>query len=184
MIKKIVAIVVVLGLISIAVVQAMNHTADKKTETEQKPAINNQLGGLTIGVKAPDFTLHSIKGDEVKLSDFKGKKVLLNFWATWCPPCKKEIPDIQKFYETADKNMVILAVNIDPENDVIGFADKNHLTFPILLDHQDKDKPVSNQYQVMSIPTSFFIDSKGIIRNKFVGAMELKDIKKNMKQLQ
>lgn len=183
MLKKVIATVVLLSLITFVIVQAIERQQDNNNEETKVIKTAKEVGGLTVGGKAPDFRLNSVEGESVSLSDFKGKKVLMNFWATWCPPCKKEMPAIEKFYKTADKNMVVLAINVDPENDPIAYANKNHLTFPILLDHQEEDHPVSNQYQVMAIPTTYFIDSKGNIQNKFTGEMKLKDIEKNMKLL-
>ena len=157
MLKKIIALVLLLSLITYAVVQAMDRQ-DKQTEQKVKQESENkdQFGGLTIGSKAPNFILHSLDGDEVSLSDYKGKKILVNFWATWCPPCKNEMPAIQKFSEEATEDLVVIAVNIDPENDVVAFANEHKLTFPILLDYQNVDKPVSDKYQVLAIPTTFF----------------------------
>src|SRR5579875_4011047 len=171
MVKKIVAAVVLITLLTVAIVQAMEKKADKPDSTNQaaKPKAS-----LEIGSKAPDFTLKTLTGETVKLSSLKGKKVILNFWATWCPPCKAEMPEIEQFYQTAGKDIVILAVNIDPQLDVKGFVDKNHITFPILLDTNDK---VNEQYQIISIPTTFFIDKNGVIQNKIVGAMKLADMK-------
>lgn len=181
MFKKIIALVALLLLITFAIVQAMDRQ-DK--QADQKAGNQEQLGGLTVGAKAPNFTLNSLEGEAISLSDYKGKKILVNFWATWCPPCKKEMPAIQQFSDEAGEDMIVLAVNIDPENDPIGFANKYKLTFPILLDHQEVKKPISDQYQVMAIPSTFFIDSKGNIQNKFIGEMKLKDIKQNMSRLQ
>lgn len=165
MIKKVIAAVALIALLTVAIVQAM----DKKT-----PEVTNQettaQDGLAIGAKAPDFELKTLNGDTVKLSELKGKKVMLNFWATWCPPCKAEMPEMEQFSKKIGDDIVILAVNIDPQLDVKGFVDQNHITFPILLDAEDK---VNSQYQVLSIPTTYFIDSKGIIQNKFTGSMSL-----------
>ncbi|MBU8878332.1 TlpA family protein disulfide reductase [Bacillus sp. FJAT-29790] len=165
MIKKIIAAVVLIALMSVAIVQAME-------KEEPKP---NNLPGLGIGLKAPDFELKNLAGETVKLSDFKGKKVMLNFWATWCPPCKAEMPDMQKFYTESGDKIAILAVNIDPKNDVSGFADKMGVNFPILLDENDQ---VSKTYQILTIPTTFFIDEKGIIRNKHLSIMTVDLMKK------
>ncbi|WP_043930717.1 peroxiredoxin family protein [Bacillus sp. EB01] len=161
MAKKWIASVLILALMAIA----MFVSLDNKKEEPSKDA-SAQI--LEAGVKAPDFELKTLKGGTVKLSELKGKKVMLNFWATWCAPCKKEMPDMQKLHEEASEDLVILAVNIDPQLDVQGFIDENGITFPILLDEEDK---VNQQYQVVSIPTSFFIDSNGVIQEKFIGAM-------------
>ncbi|MFD2638417.1 TlpA family protein disulfide reductase [Piscibacillus salipiscarius] len=125
--------------------------------------------GLDIGSKAPDFELENLQGETVKLSDYRGQKVMINFWATWCPPCRAEMPDMQKFYE--EKEVVILAVDMfETEqnlDNVKNFKNDFNLTFPILIDEGD----VSTEYQILPIPTSYFVDSKGIIRHKSMGAM-------------
>jgi len=133
-------------------------------------AIAAQPKNLEIGAKAPDFSLRNLKGETVKLSDFKGKKVMLNFWATWCPPCKQEMPAIQQFFEEKGEDVVILAVNIDGAEDVIEFVQSRKITFPILLDENNR---VNEQYKIVTIPTTFFIDEKGIIQHKFYSAMPI-----------
>lgn len=167
MVKKVIAAVVLISLLTVAIVQAM----EKKTEqpdTASTASANKE--GLAIGAKAPDFELKTLTGETVKLSNLKGKKVMLNFWATWCPPCKAEMPEMEQFYKENGKDIVILAVNIDPQLDVQKFVDENKITFPILLDAEDK---VNESYQILSIPTTYFIDSKGNIQNKYTGAMNL-----------
>ncbi|MEH7109626.1 redoxin domain-containing protein, partial [Bacillus sp. JJ1764] len=106
-----------------------------------------------VGSKAPDFELKTLTGETVKLSELKGKKVMLNFWATWCPPCKAEMPDMEKFHSEVGDKVTILAVNIDPQLDVKGFVNEYKITFPILL---DTDDGVNGKYQVLSIPTTYF----------------------------
>lgn len=146
---------------------------------EEKPKVNLASTktveiGLQEGNKAPEFQLKTLNSTDVKLSDLQGKKVILNFWATWCPPCKAEIPHMQDFYESKDKTEVeILAVNLttsekNPEN-IKEFLKERNVTFPILL---DEDGEVADQYRAMTIPTSYLIDSKGIVRKKIVGPMD------------
>lgn len=176
MVKKIVAAVILITLLTVAIVQAM----DKKAEPEQLSQETANVKGLTIGVKAPDFELKTLSGETVKLSDLKGKKVMLNFWATWCPPCKAEMPAMEKFHKEAGDEIVILAVNIDPHLDVKAFVDENAITFPIPLDEEDK---VNETYQVLSIPTTYFIDSNGNIGNKYIGAMNYETMKQFSSEL-
>jgi peroxiredoxin len=171
MIKKVIAAVVLVTLLTVAIVQAMEKTTETPETTSQTTAGKE---GLAIGAKAPDFELKTLTGETVKLSNLKGKKVMLNFWATWCPPCKAEMPAMEQFSKQMDKDVVILAVNIDPQLDVKGFVEENKITFPIPLDVDDK---VNGIYQVLSIPTTYFIDSKGLIQNKFIGEMKLEDMK-------
>ncbi|HYK74068.1 MAG TPA: redoxin domain-containing protein [Pseudoneobacillus sp.] len=174
MVKKVIAAVVLIVLFIVAIVQAMDH---KSTEDTIEPA----SAGIKIGTKAPDFELKTLNGESVKLSELKGKKVILNFWATWCPPCKAEMPEMQKYYEEIPDDITILAVNIDPQLDVQKFVDEMGITFTIPLDDDDL---VSTEYQIISIPTTFFIDTKGIIREKHVGAMSydmMKDFTEKLK---
>ena len=176
MVKKVIAAVVLIALLGVAIVQAM----DKKAEPENASQEAANMSGLKVGAKAPDFELKTLAGDTVKLSDLKGKKVMLNFWATWCPPCKAEMPAMEEFHKEAGDEVVILAVNIDPHLDVKAFVDENGITFPIPLDAEDK---VNETYQVLSIPTTYFIDSKGNIGNKYIGAMNLDAMKQYTKDL-
>ncbi|MBI4319502.1 MAG: TlpA family protein disulfide reductase [Chloroflexi bacterium] len=127
--------------------------------------------GPSVGKTAPDFTLLDLDGQPVTLSDLQGKPVLINFWASWCPPCRYEMPELEAVYrERRDKGLVILAVSID--DSVAAAADfirENGFTFPVLL---DTDKQVSYLYRVRPIPTSFFVDREGVVREVHIGAMD------------
>ncbi|MDF2903320.1 MAG: ahpC/TSA family protein [Bacillus sp. (in: firmicutes)] len=170
MVKKVIAAVALVALFAVAMVHAMDKS-DQKTTTSQK-------SGLEEGMKAPDFELKNLAGESVKLSDLKGKKVMVNFWATWCPPCKAEMPEMEKFYQASKDKVEILAINMDPKNDVAGFAKEHGITFPILLDEKDE---INKNYQIVSIPTTYFVDEKGIITHKFIGSMKLEDIEQYTK---
>ncbi|WP_075980634.1 peroxiredoxin family protein [Bacillus massilinigeriensis] len=174
MLKKILAAVLLVGLTTVVFVQAMGTDSTKPSGQTQSQTTKDNLPGLKIGVKAPDFELNTLTGESVRLSDFKGKKIVLNFWATWCPPCKEEMPDMQKYYEKAGNDVVILAVNIDPQYDVAGFAKKMNAQFPILLDEKDT---VNTLYQIMTVPTTYFIDEEGIIQNKYLTSLTTKKMK-------
>lgn len=121
------------------------------------------------GFLAPDFTLESRDGQPVRLSDLRGKPVILNFWASWCPPCRAEMPAMQSLYETYQENFVLLGVNVtsqDTPANAEAFLREYGLTFPILF---DRDGKVTRRYAVTSLPTTFFIDARGIIREVVVG---------------
>lgn len=169
MIKKVIAAIALVALFTAAMVHAMD-----KEEKQPK----DQVQGLDVGNVAPDFELKLLSGQVVKLSDYKGKKVMLNFWATWCPPCKAEMPEMQEFHEASKDEVEVLAINMDTQNDVAGFIKKMGITFPILLDEKNE---VNKNYQIISIPTTFFIDKNGVITHKFIGAMTLDDMKKYTK---
>ncbi len=122
------------------------------------------------GFLAPDFHLRTFNGESYTLSELRGNPVLINFWASWCPPCRSEMPAIQRVYdEFQDRGFTVLAVNTtyqDNLGDAITFAQIRNLTFPILL---DRDASVTNLYEVRSLPTTFFIDPQGIISDVVVG---------------
>ena len=119
---------------------------------------------------APDFTAKNLKGEDVELSDFKGKVVLLNFWATWCGACIEEMASMQNLYSTLRAEGVeVLAVSIDRWNEdrIQEYVKNNQLTFPVLLDQNQK---VRKKYHVMGLPTSYLIDGEGKIRGYASGA--------------
>jgi peroxiredoxin len=135
--------------------------------------------GLEKNERAPDFKLTTLTGETVKLSDYKGKTVILNFWASWCPPCRVEMPYMENYYgENKDsENVEILAVNMtkmergggDKVEKVEGFVNELELTFPILL---DDDGEVMKLYQVMAYPTTYMINPEGIITDVVISSLD------------
>lgn len=125
-----------------------------------------------VGKKAPDFTLKDLAGNSVSLSAFKGKVILLNFWASWCPPCRAEMPTINKLNELLkNRGFVVLAVSTDRSiYDVKDYISKNPVNFTVLMDY---NLSVSrNLYKVFMMPTTFLIDRKGIIVKKYFGEQD------------
>jgi peroxiredoxin len=125
--------------------------------------------GIAEGLAIPDFTFPGIDGVSVSLSDFKGKVVLVNIWATWCKPCVDEMPSMEKLYQKfKDKNFMILAVSIDESgrDAVASFMRKLNLTFPALIDSKGTIKSL---YGVTGVPESFIIDQNGILVKKIIG---------------
>jgi cytochrome c biogenesis protein CcmG/thiol:disulfide interchange protein DsbE len=119
---------------------------------------------------APDFRLISIDDSEIILSELKGQPIILNFWASWCPPCRAEMPAFQEAWqEYSDTDLVILAVNATHQDSLLAvekFIDQYHLNFPILL---DKSGSVSSAYQIHSLPTTFVINREGVIITELIG---------------
>jgi peroxiredoxin len=122
------------------------------------------------GFLAPDFTLDTLDGNQVTLSELRGRIVVINFWATWCLPCREETPALEKAYKQyKDSDAVILGVNLtnqDLVRDVESFVQEFGLTYPILL---DREGSVGYLYQVNGLPTTFFLNREGVIRTVLVG---------------
>ena len=129
-----------------------------------------QIPAPQQGFLAPDFELKTPTGETVRLSDLRGQAVLVNLWATWCPPCRAEMQAIETVYnEYKDQGFVVLAVNMtyqDDPLDVMPFVTDQGLTFPILL---DETGDMANAYQLNSLPSSYFIGRDGIIREVVIG---------------
>jgi len=135
--------------------------------------------GVNISDLALDFQYKDSGGKTVFLSDFRGKPVLLNFWATWCYPCRSEMPYLQQVYqEWSGRGLVLLTVNIgESASQVDRFFEAYNLTMPVVL---DTDKSIARKYNVTGIPTSLFIDKDGIIQQKVVGAFPNKEVIEQM----
>lgn len=186
--KKILIIVVIVGMVGWAVfdfVSKSSNTAapnnqaeenntseiDSEPNSEVDSVVRQKEEGLSRGNLAPDFELTTFEGDTVKLSDFRGERVMLNFWATWCGPCRAEMPDMQEFHE--DTDIVILAVNLTNSKKgefekIPEFLNEYGITFDVLL---DKENNVASLYQIKPIPTNFLINSDGSIHNVAYGAL-------------
>lgn len=124
------------------------------------------------GFRAPDFTLALLGGGQVTLSELQGKVVMINLWASWCGPCRIEMPAIEKVYRAhKDQGFVVLGVNStfqDNEADAAAFVRELGLSFPILL---DRTGTASHRYQLRALPSTFFVDRQGVIRSAVFGAM-------------
>ncbi|MRH42606.1 redoxin domain-containing protein [Aquibacillus halophilus] len=142
--------------------------------------------GLKIGDKAPDFTLETLDGEKVSLSDYQGKKVFLNFWATWCGPCRVEMPDMEEFYNEYGDEVEIIAVNATGTETNItavrNFIEEGNFSFLTLIDPDLA--VVVDQYSVLTIPTTYFIGTDGIIQaEKMMGPMTFKYMEEMMNKI-
>jgi peroxiredoxin len=128
---------------------------------------------VAVGETAPDFTLQNMQGETVTLSDLRGQVVLVNFWATWCPPCRQEMPSMEELYQHFEgKEFEMLAINVEGRNGPEAVADflkdKTH-SFPILF---DEDAQVQRQYKVFKYPETFVVNRDGTVVEHVVGAID------------
>ena len=139
--------------------------------------------GIELGNIAPDFELETLEGDTVKLSDYRGEKVIVNFWATWCPPCRDEIPDFKELYEKED--VEILALNMGETKDKLEMVeefvyDEFEMDFPVL---KEESGDLMDEYNVFAFPTSYMIDPDGHIQYVRPGAMDYDEMKEQLDKM-
>ncbi len=125
---------------------------------------------LVVGKVAPDFLLPDLNDKQLRLSDYRGKVVFLNFWATWCKPCREEMPSMEVLFKNFEKDgLVILAVSIDrvtTKKEIPPFVKGLNLTFPVLIDSWGQ---TDKRYKLMGVPETYIIDQQGILREKIIG---------------
>lgn len=139
-------------------------------------------GAQPGALAAPDFTLQDMSGKTVKLSDFKGKVVLLEFWATWCPPCRQAVPGLEVLHQSyKDKGLAILAVSMDQGgwDEVASFIKKFHMTYTVLKGTED----VVEHYQVRAIPMMMILNKEGRIAKRYLGMASDEEVEKDVKAL-
>ncbi|MCX7922289.1 MAG: TlpA family protein disulfide reductase [Clostridia bacterium] len=161
---------------------ASSPTQTITSQPEKQPLSDNNAIDITAADKAIDFTLTDLDGRKISLGDYKGKNVYLNFFATWCPPCKAEMPDIEKMYQKyKDNDLVVLAVAVGEDRETVkNFVQKNGYSFKVLL---DSDQSVGQQYEISAIPVSVFIDKNGNVVAKRVGALREAEMEQYVKML-
>lgn len=183
--RNILAFIILLGLISYGTYEYINGKNAAIPELQEGTVNENVTVGIEKGQQAPDFELKDANGKAYKLSDFRGKKVFINFWATWCPPCRAEMPHMQQLYEDHEGNVIVLGVNLTPTEsnpEAVGpFIEDFELTFPIVLDDEGD---VMMAYQVIAYPTTFAIDSDGIIREIYRGAINTEIMNETLQKME
>ena len=147
-----------------------------------RSALGGQEESPLIGKPAPSFTLQDLNGKQVSLSDFKGKVVLLDFWATWCPPCSAAIPHMQALHKKyKDKGLVLIGINHETDHAKVKEFARDRISYVVLL---DADEPFK-EYGIRGIPTLFYIDREGEVRYRDVGFSDGKEevIERKVKEL-
>lgn len=171
-----IGLVIVLGGVWIIFSQASRSNSVAEAGGALEPA-------PIAGHPAPDFELKTLAGDTLRLSDFKGQPVLVNFWATWCGPCRAEFPDFQEAHVDNADNLVIIGVNstsADQRELVDDFVAEMGATFPIVLDETGETVKL---YRVLGLPTSVFIDRNGIVNELFTGPINKAYIESKLSEL-
>lgn len=138
--------------------------------------------GAAKGNRAPDFTLETVEGRRLSLSEYRGSVVLVNLWATWCLPCREELPALEAAYRAhKDEGLVVLGVNIrQSRQEVLPLVQEFGLTYPILL---DETGTVMNAYRVRGLPTSFILDREGVIQVRHLGSLTARTLEDYLARL-
>ena len=176
------------SVLSLALLAACSMNQSSESSMDNQPTMNTTTNkNALVGKDASDFELKDMKGNTVKLSDYKGKKVYLKFWATWCGPCRQSMPELEKLVKDTDRDFEILTIMAPgmqgektEEEFVKWFAQQDYQSVPVLY---NPDGSAFMNYQVRSIPTEVFIDSQGKIGHVQLGAISNEDAKKIIKDL-
>ncbi|WP_397309563.1 C39 family peptidase [Paenibacillus darwinianus] len=165
----------------IVVYQLRSFEESKQSNSDPRAATGEELP--KIGYSAPKFSLPGLDGDTYIMPNANGRPVLLNFWASWCEPCKQEAPELVKLYETYKGKMDIYAINVTASDTVEGaraFVQEYGFEFPVLM---DKTAEVAKKYGIRPIPTTFFVNSEGVIVDKVIGPLNLKSMESKFTDL-
>ena len=176
--KKQILLIIFLSLLLISSCQKQNTTKVTPNSLDQV----SEDFGISIGEKAPDFELKNYDGKAVKLSDFKGKPIVLDFFASWCPYCNNEMPRLQKIINEKHPNVKIIAIDaaLEDSQTIEKWAKEKGFDFPLLVDESGKIKAL---YSIRGHPTTLYIDKDGIIRDKRYGSGTNDFIEQNIKKI-
>ncbi len=175
--NKVSTIIFSLLLLSFTIIGCANKNVNDEPQKNNTSTDYTNTTNNSSAETAPNFTLTDTKGNRVTLSDFRGKVVILDFWATWCPPCRKGIPDLISLKNTYKDNLVIIGISLDTDSksDVVPFMKQYGINYKIVYGDNDVVQKYGN---ISAIPTSFIINKKGNVVTSFVG-LQSKETYKN-----
>ncbi|WP_246206600.1 redoxin domain-containing protein [Virgibacillus ihumii] len=184
--RNIFGLVILLALAGFMVAGFMNEKNDKTSSSSDSDGagiVAPNQNGIEVGETAPDFSLQTLSGDTFRLTDLRGKPVFLNFWASWCGPCKKEMPDMQKFYDKYKGKVEVIAVNLTGSEIGVGkvrkYIDQYGYTYPVPL---DKNSEVQGMYDVTVVPTTYLIGRDGNVIEQKRGPMTYEEMVKMLQK--
>ena len=162
-----------------------NQSNEENVTPPENSDENTEENATDSNFQAPDFTVYDREGNQVKLSDFFGKPIVLNFWASWCGPCKMEMPDFEEAYKQYGTEIHFLMVNLtdgaqESMKTATAFLDNSGYTFPV---YYDKDTDAAMTYQVYSIPTTYFISAQGELIAQGSGALDAETIQRGIEMI-
>jgi peroxiredoxin len=182
MFRKIISILLIIIVITLGYIylakdnKEVSNTENTINKEEKKSNNDKEVNIVEIGKPAPDFTLTDLNDEDVTLSDFKGKKVLLNFWATWCPYCVKEMPDLNKLYNENKEDLVVIGIDVGEDIKTVNkFLKENNVDYPIVFDVNGRAALKYNAH--ISLPISYIIDEEGIVKGSQLGMMNYEQMK-------
>lgn len=176
--KNIILAIVIIIIIAIIIII---QNPFKKPEISGLGIIQSEDTGIDIGDLAPDFILESLEGEVIRLSSLRGKSVVVNFWATWCPPCREEMPAFETIFQNNKDKLEILGVDLQESPETIRkFLEEIPVTYTLLL---DPNSEVKGAYNVFTQPVTYFLDKDGIIIDKKFGLLIPEEIEEKFKKI-
>lgn len=168
-------------LLSVAVLSAGCLGSRGFQSESSAPGVGTPPVGAKVGMPAPDFTLTALEGTTVRLSDLRGRPVMVNFWASWCPPCKEEMPGFEQVWrKVRGEGVMFLGISREDASTIRDFVTKGGYDWTFLLDPEDR---AYKSYQVTGFPESYFVDKEGILRDKVIGPMTVDMLEKRLSKI-